>query len=503
MQELTKKYTLLAEHCAFLEAQVEQLKRALFGQRSERYIEPDQKQMDLFMADEQQGKSGSENSDDEEDPEPNVIQIEAYQRNRKRQAVLKSLVKREVVIQIPEADRYCSCGCQKKLIRYETSDKFNYIPAVLEQLIEKREVLACPRGCAQSIQTAAAPVTALPKIGATEELLAHLIVSKVQDRQPLYHLEKKLDLLVSRQTIASWLMKSAKALQPIFNLLQDELTDHCVASLDATTFQVLREVGRSPSTKSSLYCFIGGSVGKEVVLYRYNALEHKPFLKGVFADFSGTLHGDASPLYLTFDEAHIKMSYCNAHARRYFEPIAKNTKGPGLAKAVLRLYQKLYRIERQAKNERMTADQRLQLRQKHSKPLMDELQQKLIEAAPLIPPKSLLHTAVSYTLKHRDGLYRFINDGALEIDNNHTEREIKPFVMARKNFLFACSVSGANALALHFSLIRTATKHGLDPYQYYVHILKKIAHCNRLEDYEQLLPWNVEGQLPGHLAQVA
>jgi transposase len=79
----------------------------------------------------------------------------------------------------------------------------------------------------------------------------------------------------------------------------------------------------------------------------------------------------------------------------------------------------------------------------------------------------------------------------LEADNNLTEQEIKPFVIGRKNFLFASSVEGANALCLHFSLIRTAKRHELDPYQYYVKVLEAIPYCETVEDYEALLPWNI------------
>jgi transposase len=79
----------------------------------------------------------------------------------------------------------------------------------------------------------------------------------------------------------------------------------------------------------------------------------------------------------------------------------------------------------------------------------------------------------------------------LEIDNNLTEQEIKPFVIARNNFLFCDSVAGAKALCLHFGLIRTAILHGHDPYAYYVKILQEIPYCQTVEDYEKLLPWNI------------
>ena len=109
----------------------------------------------------------------------------------------------------------------------------------------------------------------------------------------------------------------------------------------------------------------------------------------------------------------------------------------------------------------------------------------------MVLPKSGLGKAFNYCLKHWDGLCRFLDDGRLEADNNLTEQEIKPFVIARKNFMFCSSVSGANALCLHFSLIRTAKRHGLDPYRYYVKILKDIPYCESVEDYEALLPWNI------------
>ena len=92
-----------------------------------------------------------------------------------------------------------------------------------------------------------------------------------------------------------------------------------------------------------------------------------------------------------------------------------------------------------------------------------------------------------YVIKNWEWLTRYLEDGNLLIDNNHTEREIKPFVIARKNFMFAQSQAGARAMALHFSLIRTAKLHRLDPYKYYVKIMKSILHCQTIEDYDCLL----------------
>ena len=183
---------------------------------------------------------------------------------------------------------------------------------------------------------------------------------------------------------------------------------------------------------------------------------------------------------------------CNAHARRKFEPIAQGTKGKGIAKEVLRYYKELYKIEREAKNNHMTAEERYALRQEKSKPIMDKFKLWLDEIYPTTLPQSMLGKAINYTLKLWSGLTKFLEDGRLEIDNNLTEQQIKPFVFARKNFLFAYSVDGAHALCTHFSLIRTAKQHGLDPYHYYVKLLKNLPYCKSVEDYEKLLPWNIQ-----------
>jgi len=123
---------------------------------------------------------------------------------------------------------------------------------------------------------------------------------------------------------------------------------------------------------------------------------------------------------------------------------------------------------------------------------MEELKRWLDLNYPLVLPKSPIGRAIKYTLDYWDGLIRFLDDGRLEIDNNSTERMIKIFVMARKNFMFSDTTNGADALGVHFSMVLTAQLHGLDPTQYYVHVLKAIPYCKTFEDYEKLLPWNVK-----------
>ncbi|MEE8056313.1 MAG: IS66 family transposase [Pseudomonadales bacterium] len=504
VDQLTLECDLLRKKCqqseqayALLMDQLKQMLRHRFGQKSERYIDLDNPQLPLYG-----DASVDKNFEQDEQPTSdetgdNLVELKAKCRAKPSKKTFSAhLPRSENIIPVEAHDKTCQCGCQKKVIKHERHERLNYQPPVYEVIIELREVVACPKGCTGEMVTADKPPHILPKASFTESVLAHIIVSKLDDRQPYFHLEKQFEkragFTLSRQTMARSVIECANPLQPLYNLMKDEVIDYDVGALDATTLQVLNEPGRPATTKSYVYCFRGGAPGKEVILYEYNALKHKPFVDDWFAGFSGTLHCDADPFFdLLFESEAVSPSFCHAHARRKFEPIANATKGNGLAKEAMRFYKRIYRVERKGKDDNMSPKQRYALRQRYTKPIMAEFKAWLDAHYPTVPPKSSLGKAFAYCLKHWEGLCEFLKDGRLEADNNLTEQEIKPFVIARKNFMFCSSVKGAEALCLHFSLIRTAKRHNLDPYRYYVNILKAIPHCQTVEDYEALLPWNI------------
>ena len=187
------------------------------------------------------------------------------------------------------------------VIRYETKESIHYQPCILEILEQRREVAVCPKGCDDSIITATAPLHVLPKIKATEAFLAFLVVSKLDDRQPLYHLEKQLSqrhgIDCSRQTMARWLIDLMTPLRPVYNLMKDEAIEYDIGSCDATTLQVLNEPGRPAKTKSYVYCMRGGPPEKSVILYEYNDVQHKQFVSDWFEGFSGYLHVDGDNFF--------------------------------------------------------------------------------------------------------------------------------------------------------------------------------------------------------------
>ena len=478
--------------------QLIEMKRSRFGKKSERFIEDSKSQLSLFPSDNDALARAQANNilnSEENIDNPNVL-VSSYTR-KKHKKIDKEIPVRIELISVNDENKQCSCGSCKEVIRHEIKRLLHHQPAVFEIIEQRREVVACPNKNCESnnkIITASAPLQVLPKIKATEEFLSFLVVSKCDDRQPLYHLEKQLaeryGVDCSRQTLSRWVIDLMAPLQPIYNLLKDELIDYDIASCDATTLQVLKEKDRAPETKSYVYCMRGGPPEKSVILYDYNDREHKQFVKDWFEGFKGYLHVDGDNFFKEAGDD-IVLVNCNGHSRRKFEPITKKTKGNGLAQEAMRFYKALYKIEREAKDNHYTPDQRYQLRQEKSKPLLDKFKAWLDELYPTTLPQSSLGKAMNYCFNIWPGLTRFLEDGRLEIDNNLTEQEIKPFVIARKNFLFCDSVDGANALCMHFGLIRTAKRHGLDPYHYYVKLLKSIPYCKSVEDYEKLLPWNI------------
>jgi len=474
-----------------LQHQIKELLRNRFGKKSERFIDdPSDPQQGLW--------SDSAGLFLEADAAGNAIEkktLVAAHIRKKKQKATKELPRRIEIIPVSEKEMQCVCGTCKTVIRYETKESLHYQPAVFEILEQRREVAACPHGCDGAMITAPVPLHVLPKAKVTEEFLSFLVVSKLDDRQPLYHLEKQLGdrygLSCSRQTMARWLIELMAPMQPIYNLLKDEIIEYDVASCDATTLQVLNEPDRRAETKSYVYCTRGGPPDKSVVLYDYNDKLHKQFINDWFEGFNGYLHVDGDNFFDLIGQV-VNLVNCNAHARRKFEPIAQGSKGKGIAKQALLFYKNLYKVEREAKNNHFTSEQRYALRQEKSKPMMDKFKLWLDEIYPTTLPQSPLGKAINYCIKLWPGLTRFLDDGRLEIDNNLTEQEIKPFVIARKNFLFCASVDGAEALCMHFSFIRTAKVHGLDPYHYYVKLLKSLPHCKTVDDYENLLPWNIK-----------
>jgi transposase len=343
------------------------------------------------------------------------------------------------------------------------------------------------------------PKQPLNKSIATPGLLAAVIDSKFNRHMPLYRQEAmfaEAGISITRGTLSNWLIHSANLLTPLVKLMEAGIHQYDIAFADETSLQVLKEKGRLPSQKSYMWLFIGGPPEKRAFVYQYHPTRSHQIPIEFFADFKGYLHADCYKAYIRLGlrDSMVHVA-CFAHARRYFVDVVKASKKEGLAHQIVALMGKLYKIERELKEQNASPALVFITRIKKAKPLLDEIKMLLDEAQLKVPSKSSLGTAVFYALNHWEALNAYLYDGRLEIDNNRAERSIKPFVIGRKNWLFHGNDIGARAGSILFSLIETCKQNQVEVFSWLKYVLSNIHQAHTMELLEQLLPYNINRSL--------
>lgn len=205
------------------------------------------------------------------------------------------------------------------------------------------------------------------------------------------------------------------------------------------------------------------------------------------AGFNGVLQVDGYAGYRTLAEkSDVRLAFCWAHVRRRFYELAAAGPAPIAGEALQRIAA-LYEIEKGIRGR--GADERRDVRQEKTRPLIIALEPCLREKLALISQKTKLAEAIRYALSRWEGLTRFIDDGRIEIDSNVVERSIRPIALNRKNTLFAGSDGGGEHWAIIASLIETCKLNGVDPQNYIADVLTKIVNDHPNSRIDDLLPW--------------
>ncbi len=286
-------------------------------------------------------------------------------------------------------------------------------------------------------------------------MVAHVIEEKYVMGVPLYRQEQqwaRRGVSLSRQNMANWVIHAAQNwFTPIYDRMKEILLKQDIIMADETSIQVLKEDGNAAESKSFMWIYRSGRFGPGMILYDYQpsrAQKHpEKFLKG----FKGYLTTDGYPAYSDLPD--ITNTGCWAHARRKFDEAIKASGGKNKnPKALegLEFITKLYDIERELKGKELQS--RYEERLLQSKPVLEAFLVWLQTTSNESLPKTHLGKAINYCLNQWEPLNAFLLDGRLEIDNNRTERSIKSFVIARKNFLFCIAPYSAKASAITFSL---------------------------------------------------
>ncbi|MDB4222933.1 IS66 family transposase [Granulosicoccus sp.] len=466
-----------------------------FGKRSER-INPNQ----FTLFNEAELTVDADATDEPLVGTDQPIDVKPHSRKRggNRKALPEHLPRVDVVHELDEHERQCGCGGTLNKIGEDVQEQLSIIPRQYFVVRHVRTRYAC--ACKNNARNAEAPTHPLPRAQVTPTLLAHLMVSKFLDGLPLYRQEKmaareKVNLPRAKQ--ARWLIDGSAVFQPIINRLMDTFFSYDIALSDDTTIRVLNTEDQSPTTQSALWIRRGGPPGKPVVLVDYAASKSGEAAYGLLSEFRGTLVCDgASNFNLSVRRNGLCVALCNDHARRRFrrvyDQLSKENKagaaGSIAGQGMLR-YKALYAIE--AKIKTLPPEEKQRIRQSEALPLW----RSFIEWAMQTQIEGVRHAgttdALAYLLKHANNLQTYCYDGRLPISNIESEHVAKTIAIARKNFMFADTESGAEASGRVFSLIETARANHHNPQHYLSVLLAALPNVKSIDDIDALLPWNI------------
>lgn len=420
------------------------------------------------------------------------------QKKRGRKGFSANIPREQVHIDLPAKEKAGAIDTFYTKVKEE----LDITPAkvrVIEYLQEKAVFL---EDSERRIKAAPLPRHPIGKVMASVALLAYIIVSKYMDGLPLYRLERILQRHggeITRASMAHWIIGLSTQCQPLIHLIRAHQHSGPLIQADETRIQVHNEPGYSNMGNKYMWVTLGGPPEQPSVLFDYDPSRKKGVALRLLDGYQGYVQTDG---YGGYGEAcqqpGIIQVGCWDHARRKFVDAQKaqpSDKHKNVSKADIAVSKiaKLYAIERQIRH--LSDEQKYQQRQEHSIPLLNDLRQWLDVNKNKVPKESLTGKAMTYLDNQWAKLIRYCKDGRLPISNVRAENAIRPFVIGRKNWLFADTPKGAQASAIFYSLIETAKANEIDPHTYLHRLFKELPYADTVEKLEALLPWNVKAEI--------
>lgn len=380
----------------------------------------------------------------------------------------------------------------KKEIRRE----LKIVPAKVSIVEHVTYVYSC-RNCDKNgtegfIKKAESPKAMIPKSMVSPSMMAYILNQKYTNAMPLYRQEqefRRYGIDISRQNLSNWIIKGAGLLKPLMLEMKKELLENDLLHADETTLEVLHEPRRPSTSKSYMWVYRTSACTRHpVILYDYQEGRSGAHAKAFLKEWKGRyLHCDGYAGYKQLEG--ITLCGCLVHAKRKFHVAWKIPNGNEAAKTGENYIQKLFAIESQAGKLGYSEEERLKLRQTESKAVLEEFYDWIEQTALKTLPQSLLGKAITYAQNQKEYLCNFLKDGRIQLSNNLAEQSVKPFVIGRKNWLFANTPNGASASSLIYSVIQTAIANDLKPMAYLEYVFEQIQLAKELQ-IEQLLPWS-------------
>jgi transposase len=486
---------------AHLKLEIEKLRRAIYGPRSERtarLLDQLELQLEEAEADATEDELAAEQA-------TRSTPVKSFERKRpSRKPFPDHLPRERVVVAAPET---CPCCGSAKLSKLgeDVTETLEVVPRQWKVIQTVRERFSC-REC-EMITQPPAPFHVTPRGFAGPSLLAMILFEKFGQHQPLNRQSERyaregVDLSLS--TLADQVGACALALRPLYARIQAHVLSAERLHGDDTTVPILAK-GKTETGRVWTYVRddrpFGGKDPPAALYYasRDRLGEHpERHLKG----FAGILQADAysgyNRLYLADRRpGPILEALCWSHGRRkFFElaDIAANARrgkdaspiSPIALEAVRRI-DALFNVERGING--LSADERLAARRLSSTPLVVALGEWMRAERAKLSRHNAVAKALDYMLTRWPAFTRFLDDGRICLTNNAAERALRGLALGRKSWLFAGSERGAERAAVMYTLIQTAKLNNVDPQAWLAYVLARIAD-QATSKLDELLPWN-------------
>lgn len=468
---------------------IEQLRRMLFGPKSERMTPEQEAQLSGVVEDleEQARRPLADSAHVLEEERAGSLKEEPPPR-RARQA-RQVPVHVEVITQEMEPDQALCAQCGKlgQEIGREVSQVVDLIPA---RLIVRRTVRIkrrCQCGCGK-IAIASLPPALIPGSKLGLGLAVFILLSKYDDHVALYTLERifreRHGVLITRQQMVQWIEHVAGLLRLIVDRMWARMKQGDYLQIDETPVRVLDPEVRGKAAKGYLWFF--GVPGQDVVLVFDRGRSHTVPL-GQLQGFAGLFQSDDYGVYETLQKKlpGVRRAGCAAHARRRFFEAA--LEGDRQALWFINRFRELYRIEDQVRDQ--TPQQRQAIRQEQAPAIWSQIKLRAQELQSLALPQSTLGKAIRYLLNEFEALQVYLERPDYQIDNNLIENAIRPSCVGKKRWLFIGHPEAGWRSAVIFSIIQSCRRRGIDPQEYLTDVLGRLPGMKNTQ-IDCLLPEN-------------
>lgn len=462
------------------EHELAQLKRMIFGSRSERFVpsvNPQQSALPLET--------------EILEAKPPVTQNISYTRNKPqknngvihKRLPLPAHLERVVITIEPKED---VSGLKK--IGEEITEELEYKPGKLFVNKYIRPKYAKPEtpDITQKILIGELPTRPIEKGIPGPGLLAQIIVDKYVDHLPCYRQIQRIGRLgvtIPASTMSQWLKAGCDLLHPLYDVLVKEVLNQTYLQADETPIKVLDR--NKKGTTHLGYYWVYHAPMLKMTLYEYQPGRGRDGPTELLKNFKGRLQTDGYAVYETLKNKNITLLNCMAHARREFDEAKDND--AARAEYVLEHMQMLYDIERRARECNLNSQQRFELREEKSVPVLYALELWMKENIVQVLPQSPIGKALAYSLQRWKKLSYYARDGEVEIDNNLVENAIRPLALGRKNYLFAGSHNAAQRAAMLYSLLNTCKRNDIEPWEWLMETLTKLPD-HKANKLHEILP---------------